>query len=422
MLDNLITPQIILHGEHLGLAIGYNLAMPSLWNRLDSRFGYGFSVVAIVLVTLCLAPFQAYTNSTTVALAILVVILIVATVFGSRPALLASILGVLSLNYFFLPPLYTFTISDPQNWLALGAFFVTAIIAGQLSSYARRRADESESRRKEIERLYSELKDAFEQASRAEAYRQGEQLKSALLDAVTHDLRTPLTSIKASVTTLIDGASGRETADDGPILLSNESRDELLDIINEETDRLNEFIGGIVDLAKIEAGQLDTRRTWSELTEIIDNALERARIRLADHRVLLRIERELPVALVDGEAVGEVLYTFLDNAAKYSPKDSEIRISARRGDDETIEIAIEDKGQGIEPNLREQVFDKFFRASQNDIHATGSGLGVGLAIARGIAESQGGKVWTEDGADGFKTRFVFRFPIGDDEGRTANGG
>lgn len=367
--------------------------------------GYLISLVAVGLVTAVLGPFVERVNATTVALSLLLVILVTATAFGSRPAFLASVAAVFCFNFFFLPPYYTLTIADPQNWVALGAFLVTAVVAGQLSSYARRRAEESEARRQEIERLYTELRAAFEQASQAEALRQSEKLKSALLDAVSHDLRTPLTSIKASATTLMEDA----------VISDKENRNELLEIINEEADRLNKFIGGMVDLARVEAGKLDLRKSWSELKGIIDRAMTRAEFRLSDHHIILELERELPIVRIDAQSVEEVIYILLDNAAKYSPEASDIRIAARRGKDETVEIAVEDKGRGIEPAEREKIFDKFYRAPDNDIHSTGSGLGLGLAIARGIAESQGGRIWVEDGRDGFVTRFVFEVPIGDVE-------
>ena len=106
----------------------------------------------------------------------------------------------------------TFTISDPHNWVAIIAFLLTAVTVGQLSARAKQRTEEAEVGKREIERLYEELRDAFERASHAEALRQSEKLKSALLDAVTHDLRTPLTSIKASITTLLDEVRGEQTA------------------------------------------------------------------------------------------------------------------------------------------------------------------------------------------------------------------
>lgn len=383
-----------------------------------SVVSYAAALGGIALVTLLLSPFREHINATTIALALLLAVLLTASIFGSRPALLAAVLGVLSLNFFFLPPLYTLTISDSQNWIAFGAFLVTAVIAGQLSSYARRRAEESEQSREEIERLYNELQAAFEQASQAEALQRSEQLKSSLLDAVTHDLRTPLTSIKASVTTLIEDAKEKFDEDisieTNALHLDDEGRKEFLEIINEETDRLNQFIEGMVGIAKVEAGALHLRKNQSRVEEIVGNALDRAKNRVSSHQISLDLEPELPPIWVDANSIAEVVYTLLDNAVKYSPRNSKIKISAGRAMNQMIEIAIEDEGRGVSKDERERVFDKFFRADENDIHTTASGLGLGLAIARGIVESQGGRIWIEDGQDAFVTRFAFQIPIGED--------
>lgn len=369
----------------------------------NKSIGYRLAVGGIVLVTAILAPFHATINSTTIALALLLVVLLVATLFGSRPALLASLLGVLCFNFFFLPPLYTFTIAEPQNWIALFAFLATALMAGQLSSYARRRAEEAESKQKEIERLYAELQTAFDKASQAEAIKQSEKLKSALLDAVTHDLRTPLTSIKASVTTLL--------GDSEKVNLDSESKQEFLEIINEETDRLNSFIESMVGLAKIEAGSADLQKSLNEVEEIIENAIDRAKNRLISHEVKTMIEPNLPNIFVNASSIAEVIYTLLDNAAKYSPKNSEILVTAFLANAEMIEIAVQDQGKGVAKDKRELVFNKFYQADQQNVHTTASGLGLGLAIARGIIESQGGKIWIEDGRSHYKTRVVFQIPI-----------
>jgi two-component system sensor histidine kinase KdpD len=139
----------------------------------------------------------------------------------------ASALGALCFNFFFLPPVHTFNIVNPQNWIALTAFLITAVTAGELSARARRRAEEAEAGRREIERLYHEYQVAAERARQVEVFEQSERLKSALLDAVTHDLRTPLTSIKAAVTTLLDEAGGDEQ-----VTLDDEARREFLKVIN----------------------------------------------------------------------------------------------------------------------------------------------------------------------------------------------
>lgn len=370
-------------------------------------FRYGFAVGGIFLLTGVFGAFQNQVNATTVALAFLLFILVAATFFGRNPALIASLAAMLCFNFFFLPPYHTWTISEPQNLVAWGAFTVTAIIAGELSAYARRRATEAERQRIEIENLYNELQTAFEKASHAEALKQSEKLKSSLLDAVTHDLRTPLTSIKASVTTLID--------DEKEKILEAEDRGEFLSIINEETDRLNEFIESVVGIARIEAEAVRLRKSWAAIEEIINNAINRASLRLETYRITINLERDLPQIFVDANSLSEVVYTLLDNAAKYSSKNSRIRISAKRTGGEKIEIAVEDEGRGVPEDQREKIFDKFYRAASEDIHTTESGLGLGLAIARGIVESQNGKIWAENGTGNFTTKFAFQIPIGEEE-------
>src|SRR5262245_46331667 len=202
---------------------------PKLWSKVG---GYVFAVCGVAAVTAALGPFHVRVSSTTVALALLLVVLFAATGWGSRPALLAALLGGLCFNFFFLPPFYTFSIEDPQNWVALSAFLITALVAGGLLAGAKRPAAGAGAGGGEIERLYNEYRAAAERARQAEILEQSERLKSALLDAVTHDLRTPLTSIKAAVTTLLNEAE---------VTLDDEARREFFEVINEESDRLNHF-------------------------------------------------------------------------------------------------------------------------------------------------------------------------------------
>ncbi len=371
------------------------------------------AALSVFGLTLVLKIVGDHVNAATVSLALLLNVLFIATRWGSWPALLASILAMLCFNFFFLPPFATFNIAATDNWIALLAFLITAVTAGHLSARARKRAEEAEVGKREIERLYAELRDAFERASHAEALRQSEKLKSALLDAVTHDLRTPLTSIKASVTTLLDEVRGNGEA----VALDAESKVEMMEVIDEESDRLNRFITGLIELARIEAGELHLRRHLGDIDEIISDALARAEPITREHRIELDIEKELPGVRVDERAVSEVVYTLIDNAAKYSPKGSTIRITAERTGDELIKMAVEDNGQGIPSNLRERVFDKFFRATRDgDISKPPPGTGMGLAIAKGIVEAHEGRIWIESGAGDQGTRVVFTLPIGDKDG------
>jgi len=382
---------------------------------LDQKWaGYVVAAVSVGALTLLLKIVGAHINAATVSLALLLNVLFIATRWGSLPALLASIVAMLCFNFFFLPPFSTFTIAATDNWIALLAFLITAVTAGQLSARAKRRAEEAEAGRHEIERLYAELRDAFERASHAEALRQSEKLKSALLDAVTHDLRTPLTSIKASVTTLLDEVRGRVDGEP-PAGLDAESRVEMMEVIDEESDRLSRFINGLIELARIEAGELQLRRSWGAVDEIISAALSRAESITRNHRVELEVAKELPGVRVDERAVSEVVYTLVENAAKYSPKGSTIRITARRARDELIEMGVEDEGPGIQIDLRERVFDKFFRATRDgDVRSTQpAGTGMGLAIAKGLVEAHEGRIWIESGRNGKGTRVQFTLPTGD---------
>src|SRR5215204_3837701 len=245
---------------------------------------YPLSLLIIAAAVAVMAPLAGEVHPTTVALLLLLVILLIATAFGSRYALTASMAAALGFNFFFLPPHFTLHIADTENWVAFAAFVVTALVAGQLSTYAKRQAAESEKRRQKIEGLYEELQSAFEQASEAEALRRSEKLKSSLLDAITHDLRTPLTSIKASVTTLLEDT--RES------MLDDDGRDEFLEIIDEETDRLNEFIEGMVGIAKIEAGAMKLAKRSAAVDEIVANAVQRAEKLIGDRRVKIEMPAE----------------------------------------------------------------------------------------------------------------------------------
>lgn len=369
-------------------------------------------MVVIAAATAVLKIFGGHINPTTVALALLLIVLFVATAWGPKPAIMASLLGVICFNFFFLPPVHTFSISEPENWIALFAFLITAITVGQLSAHAKRRAEEANAARQEIERLYHELQDSFEQASQAKAVKQSERLKSALLDAVTHDLRTPLTSIKASVTTLLDDQCSLN--DDEPATrLGEEGRQEMLEVIDEEADRLDRLIEGLMELARIEAGELHLRKHRASLNEIVIAAVKRAEPRTRLNKLELVLDDELPSVDVDEAALVEVIYVLLDNAAKYSSAGSLITVSATGGNGNEARLIVEDQGPGIPPELRERVFIKFFRAMRDGGQGKPSGTGMGLAIAQGIVEAHGGRIWIEDGTEGRGTRFLVALPTAD---------
>lgn len=365
----------------------------------SSRWSYPIAAVALLVVVVALVALGARVNLTTAALAMILAVMFTALTLGSGPALLSSILGTVCLNYFFIPPIHTFSIAEPENWIAFFAFVAAAFTVGQLSSRATARAEEAEQRGLLIESLYTRLKAAMEQANESEALRKSEILKTALLDAVTHDLRTPLTSIKAAATSLL--SKNNEGID-------AESEHELLQVIDEETDRLNEFIEGMVEMARIDAGSLANSQAAVSVSDIVDVALERAEKVLGHHRVEITIEDGLPDIVADARAIAEVIFTLLDNAAKFSPANSVVHLTAKQIS-AGLQVSVEDEGRGIPAAVREEVFKKFFRASAPS--GGKQGLGMGLAIAKGIVEAHGGRIWAEDNQSGRGARIVFSLPL-----------
>jgi two-component system sensor histidine kinase KdpD len=428
-------------------------------------------------------------NQTTVALSLLLAILAVSAVWGMTVSVIMSVGAMLAFNYFFLPPVGKFTIADPQNWVALGAFLVTSIVGSQLSARIRTEADEAHDRRREIERLYKfsqkllgegnvlqlmnaipdyivesfeagaaelflPLKDKFyrsgfgaahldeesmksafardeslsqpqlslyfipvrlgvrpigslgvsgarlsrqtldavgslvaiaieraravEQLGQTEAERQGERLKSALLDSITHDFRTPLTSMKAAVTSLLSSD-----------LVAPAQNHELLSIINEECDRLNHLVEEAAEMARLEAGDVELDLQPHAIQEIIDASLAELKSSLTGRPVELRVNANLPPVVADFDRAREVLMKLIDNANLYSPKGQLITISAEsQGDAVTTSVA--DRGPGIDDFEQGMVFDKFYRGKDQRYLVRGTGMG--LPIAKAIVTAHRGSV------------------------------
>jgi two-component system sensor histidine kinase KdpD len=468
--------------------------------------GLGVSVAIIASITFFYRHVL-QVNQTTAALSFLLAILAVSAVWGMAVSIFASVMAMLSFNYFFLPPVGAFTIADPQNWVALVAFLVTSITGSQLSARIRKEADEAHQRRREVERLYrfsrkllgegnviqlmnaipdyivesfeagaaelflpqkdkfyrsgfgashldaEKMKAAFvndeitmelqqgvyfipvrlgvrpigslgisgtqlsrqsveamstlvaiaieraravEQLGQTEAERQGERLKSALLDSVTHDFRTPLTSMKAAVSSLL--ASGNpEPA---------QSR-ELLTIIDEECDRLNRLVEEAGEMAKLEAGEFELDLQPTSIEEIIQASLAHCKIALAGRPVDVQVNRNLPPVRADLERAKEAMVQLIDNANLYSPKDQPITITAElAGDYATISVA--DRGPGIDDFEQTMIFDKFYRGKDQRYLVRGTGMG--LPIAKAIIAAHNGTIGVTSQL-GHGSVFSFTLPL-----------
>src|SRR5712664_1725004 len=467
--------------------------------------GFAISVVTVAAIAF-LYRHVIHVNQTTVALTLLLAILAVSAVWGMVVSVFMSVVAMLVFNYEFLPPVGTFTIADPQNWVALGAFLVTSIVGSQLSARIRREADEAHGRRREMERLYKfsqkllgegnviqlmnaipnyivesfeagaaelflpqkekfyrsgygaahldeeKMKTAFlrdemtiesqqslyfvpvrlgvraigslgisgamlsrqtldavgslvaiaieraravEQLGQTEAERQGERLKSALLDSVTHDFRTPLTSMKAAVTSLL--ASGEVVVPQAH---------ELLTIINEECDRLNHLVEEAAEMARLEAGEVELSVAAVPIGEVIQTAVTRMKSALATRVIDVRAA-ELPAVRADFERIVDVLMKLIDNANLYSPKEQPITISAE-ANGEFVATSVADRGPGIETFEQEMIFDKFYRGKDQRYLVRGTGRG--LPIAKAIVAAHGGTIAVTSQL-GHGSVFSFTLPV-----------
>jgi two-component system sensor histidine kinase KdpD len=431
-----------------------------------------------------------HVNPATVGFTFLLAILMVSAAWGLRYSVFMAIVAALAYNYFFLPPILRFTIAEKQNWVALFAFLLTAIIASELSERARHESVESNQRRREVERLYAfsqqllvtenvfellnlipkHIVDSFsvtgaamfleakqetyyldnksrplfstdqlkaicgrgepvldrergfcfmplrlgvrsvgsiglagcelsretleaigsltaiaiERAStvdkltKSEAARESDRLRSVLLDSVTHEFRTPLTSIKASAETLLSDVD-----------LDKSLQKDLLTVINEESDRLNRLVGEAAEVAQLDSHQLELHFQPHQLREAVDAAIEKSGPALQGHPLQSTIPDKLPMVRMDVDRITEVLVHLLDNAGRYSPAGTPIQITVELRKGEVL-TSVADHGPGIDDMERDMIFEKFYRGRNQRMVVQGTGMG--LAIAKAIIELHGGRI------------------------------
>lgn len=235
-----------------------------------------------------------------------------------------------------------------------------------------------------------------DQLSHTEAARESERLRSALLDSVTHELRTPLTAITASITSLRSGLVGEES-----------SRQELLAVIEEESARLNRLIGQAVEMAQLDAQQIQLNFQEASMREVVENAIEQSGNALKGHPLEVRIPDNLPRVKMDVVWIQKVLRHLLENAAKYSAADGPIFVSAEVQGSRLV-TSVADRGPGIEDLEKTMIFDKFYRGSSQRYRVQGTGMG--LAIVKAIIDAHGGQVDVTSQL-GVGSVFSFQLPI-----------
>jgi two-component system, OmpR family, sensor histidine kinase KdpD len=432
------------------------------------------SAVAVVLSSLVVWALTSIAPTLSLGVLYVFAVLPVAVVWGIRWALVVAVASMLAFNFFFLPPVHTFALNDTTNWFALLAYSVTAVVVGQLAADARRRATDAEQREREASLLAEiagqllggrglqeevrgieqraaqvlgvpeariefgprrssagetipleveqrsvgtiylplradpnvEVRRRFlpalaallavgldrsrleQEALEAETLRRSDLVKTALLRAVSHDLRSPLTGITTAI-----GALRNET-----LVFSDEDRRELLDTIAVDAERLSRLVGDLLDLSRLEAGGAEPAlEVWTldELVrETIDHIAGGDRVDLAG---------ESPLVNVDAVQIQRVLANLIENALKFSPPASRVHVHITATRQEAI-VRVVDQGPGIPDIALERVFEPFYRGDRP------SGAGLGLAIARGFAEANGGRVWAES-RPGQGATFALALPV-----------
>ena len=492
--------------------------------RFDAR-PYAGALVAVALALGVAELIGVTTDPTNSDLVFLTAVVAVAVRFGLWPSLFASMVSALAYNFFFLPPIYTFTIADPHNVTAFGFFTLVAIIVSSVAARVRTQAVATMERARTTEALYAfsrklagagtlddvlwatayqtalmlkvrvvlllpesgsiavragyppedilddadiaaanwawennrvagrgsdtlpgakrlflpmhtgrgaigvmgidsdkpgplltpdqrRLLDALgdqgalaiervklvEEMDRVERAAETERLRSALLTSISHDLKTPLAAVLGSAGTLRDLAEN----------LSAAEKAELLGTIIDESERLNRFIANLLDMTKLESGAITPNVALHDLGEIVGSALRRASRILSRHEVALELAPDLPMLRIDAVLFEQVLFNLLDNAAKYAPAETTIRIQAWR-DGEAVYLRVIDEGSGISPSDIDHVFDKFYRAQKTDQVRAGTGLG--LAISRGFVEAMHGTIVAANRTDRAGAMFTIRLPI-----------
>ena len=245
--------------------------------------------------------------------------------------------------------------------------------------------------------IATERAGAVEKLSKAEAARESEQLRSALLDSVTHEFRTPLTGIKAAVTSLLSNPG-----------LDGAQRLELLTVINEESDRLNHLVGEAAEMAQLDAHKVELRIAKHQIREAVDDAIAKSKTTLGKHPVNVDLPENLPAVRIDLDRISEVITQLLENAGKYSPPEAPIHINGEvKGG--MVMISIADRGPGIDDFEQSLIFEKFYRGRDQRMQVQGTGMG--LAIAKAIVEAHGGSIGVTSQL-GHGSVFYFTVPVG----------
>jgi two-component system sensor histidine kinase KdpD len=346
-----------------------------------------------------LIPFRERNSTATAALALVVPVVIAAWAGGRIAALITAAVAAGALEVFFLPPYNTLKIDLVEDAVALGVFAAVALAVGTLVASEGERRLLAEERASEIARLYEHQARLLDTQARlteeAQYLQQLDDDRSALLRSVSHDLRTPLVTIKAVTSDLRDG-----TEYDAKV------REELLDLVGDEAERLDRLVANLLSLSRVETGSLKPDPQALPLDELLTTRVRKLNRVLRDVRVQVDVPFTLPLAEGDYTLVDQVVTNLLENAARHSPDGGTVRVRAREREG-WIEVAVSDQGPGVDPADRDRIFEPFSRGKGS------TSSGVGLAICKAIVEAHGGSIAVKgaDDTGGTGATFVFTLPV-----------
>ena len=345
------------------------------WSAHGDRLrGLLLSVAAVAVVTGSIFVLRPVAPVLSLGVLYVIAVVVVAVACGLAYAIPVSIASMLTFNYLFLPPVHSLVLHESSNWVALAVYLVTAVVVSELATRSRRLA------RKAVE---------------AETLRQSDAAKTAVLQAVSHDLRSPLTAIRAA----------SDSLDSRVLSLTQSDREGLVETIRSEVRRLERLVENLLDLSRIDAGPARRRPELWTVDTLLANAIDQ--IGPDADRVVVSLAPELPPTRVDGAHIERVLVNLLENALKYSSRADRVDVAVS-ADGGSMLVRVRDRGPGVGPDDRERIFQPFERGAGDH-----QGSGLGLAIARGFAEANGARVWLEPTEPGAGAVFVVALPKAD---------
>jgi two-component system sensor histidine kinase KdpD len=369
--------------------------MPARPDRPRPWLGIVAGTVVVVGAAAAFAPFSDSDALAIPALVLVLPVMLAGVLGGWIAAVVVALLAAAAFSFAFIEPVGSFVAEDV---VALVVFLVVALVIGALVAEEAARRRTAEQRAEEIEAMHERYRNVVAErerlaaeASRVAVLEEVDRQRAALLRSVSHDLRTPLVTIRGATSDLRDGGIHDQAI-----------TEELLDLVIEEAERLDRIVANLLSLSRIEAGALRPDAQPMEVEELVSICVQRLQRLFADAPLVVDLPADLPLVLADHSQVDQVLTNLLENAARHSPagKPIEIDAAARGG---FVELSVSDHGGGLDPTLGDRVFEPFHGG------ATGS-TGIGLAICRAIVEAHGGTIAVGD-TPGGGARFSFTLPV-----------